>query len=143
MPLVILIPQSREKNLRSFSETRSPDKNQRCFASLNMKGRNSAACSFPSPQQMSYTAPSSPKHASSHCSHVCCCRRVCVLALISRSAAVVDSISAPASDSIRFAESADRPPRCKSERFQLRGSTIRKEPQRCRLDEIGRASCRE
>src|SRR6266496_2862506 len=98
--------------------------------------QNSAGYFCPLPQEMLDTAPSSPEHAASHCSHVCCCRRVCVLALISRSAAVVDSISAPASGSIRFAESADRLPRCKSERFQLRGSTIRKEPQRCRPDAL-------
>ena len=37
---VILIPQSREKNLRSFSYQRAREANsQRCFASLNMTGR--------------------------------------------------------------------------------------------------------
>src|SRR5206468_1356527 len=151
------------RDLHSFPTRRSSDlrisdhsalrghhcRGQRCFAKpvlskaegLNMTRyemlpQNWAKYSSPSRRRMLDTAASSPIDAALRCSRVCCCRRVYVAASTSRSAAAGDSASAPATGSIRFAESADRQRRCKSARPPLRDSTIKKEPPRCRPDAL-------
>jgi len=88
---------------------------------------------------MTGIAVSSQACAVLHCSHVCCCRHAYIAASIFRQAELDDSISAPTSGNIRFAESADRQPRCKFVFLEVVDLTKTRGRRRCRLDALSNA----